>query len=143
MKKNIALGNHNNFVKLLSIARALGINRKSFDIMVDGLPVYFWIHDEKHTIIFANQAFEENFGVWRHQRCYQLIMRKESVCSCCRFEKIMENMKAEQCKLCNRGKFGYDINIVHVPIINKDGRKFVVTSNLHLKCFNIQDICQI
>lgn len=137
MKRNKTLDNLAHFVDLLSIARALGINRKSFDIMVDGLPVYFWIHDEKHTIIFANQAFEENFGVWRHQKCYQLIMRKESACSCCPFEKIMEHMKAEQCKLCNRGEFGYDINIFHVPIINKDGRKFVVTSTLHLQDFTI------
>ena len=136
MKKDKTQDKRDDFVDLLSITRALGIDKESFDGMLDGLPVYLWIHDEKHTIIFGNQAFEKKFGVWRNQKCYRLIMQEKSVCSCCPYETLLKNMKAEQCKLCNRGNFGYDINIVHVPITNKDGRKFIVTSNLHLKYLN-------
>ncbi|MCP4340101.1 MAG: hypothetical protein GY799_14730 [Desulfobulbaceae bacterium] len=125
-------------VGIASIKKMLGRGRESFNTMLDELPAYLWMHDENYTIVYANHAFKEKFGNCTNQKCYQCLMGNENACSCCRLKKILKNMKAEQCKLCKRVNFGYDINIVHMPIINKDGQKFIIKSNLHINYLGLQ-----
>lgn len=119
-------------VDILSIQRILGMKIESFNSILDELPVYLWMHDENHTVVYGNDAFKETFGTYQKQTCYQCLMGKSDVCSCCRSQKTLPNKIPAQCKICKRGNSGYDINIFHMPITNKDGQQFILKSSLHI-----------
>ncbi|MBU0961826.1 MAG: hypothetical protein KKD01_19225 [Proteobacteria bacterium] len=123
----------NDIFNISSIQRMLEADKESFNTMLDELPVCLWLHDENHTIIYSNKGFKEKFGTCQKQTCYQCIMREKNVCSCCQSKKSLANEKPDQCNLCKRGNCGYDINIIHMPITDKDGQKFILKSSLHIK----------
>lgn len=106
--------------------------------MLDGLPIYLWMHDENYTIVYANHAFKEKFGQDQNLTCYQCLMGEKNVCSCCLFKNPLKNVQPEMCKVCKRKNSGYDIDIYHIPIIDKKGQKFILTSNLHIDDLDIQ-----
>jgi hypothetical protein len=133
MKANQTLEKIDEVADILTTLKLLGIDSESFNSMLDDLPIYLWVHDENHTIVYGNNSFKENFGALHKQTCHQCLMGEEKVCSCCPSRITSEEKKPERCKLCKRGKSGYDLNVFHTPITNKEGRKFVLKSSLHIK----------
>lgn len=115
-----------------SIQSLLGIERESFNTMLDDLPVCLWMHDENYTLVYGNHSFKVAFGNYYKQRCYQCLMRKKEVCSCCRSQRSLTSKKPEQCKLCKRRASVYDINMFHTPITDNKGQKFILKSSLHI-----------
>ena len=107
--------------------------RESLPPLLDDLPVYLWMHDQEHRIIYANQEFNNHFINCRNKTCYQCLMGKTSVCSCCLLKKMTTKKKAQQCRLCKRGTSGYDIIIFHTPIINNAGEQFILKSSVHIQ----------
>lgn len=117
---------------ILFIQKIFGVDRDSFNILLDELPVYIWMHDENRSIVYANHCFKKQFGTCQQQPCYQCVMGEKDICRCCVSTKILEQGKTEHCKLCKRKTFGYDINIFHTPIINSHGQKFILKSSIHI-----------
>jgi hypothetical protein len=124
-------------VDTLTSLRLLGINGETLDIIRDELSVHLWIHDEEHKIVYGNNGFTKNFGTFLQQTCHQCMMKEKNICSCCLSKRSMDNEKPEWCRFCKRRNSGYDINIIHTPITNKNGRKFILHSSLHIKNLNI------
>ena len=108
---------------ILTTLKILGIDldTESFSSMLDELPVFLWVHDENNTIVYGNREFRENFGTCVKQKCHQCLMGKSEPCQCCLSRKAGRGEKTERCKLCKRRNNGYDINIFHTPITNKEG----------------------
>ena len=133
MKQNKTREKNDEVADILTTLKLLGIESESFNKTLDNLPMYLWVHDEKHRIIYGNSSFKKNFATLHKQKCYQCLMGEENVCGCCPSRKTLGDEQTEQCKLCKRGNSGYDLNVFHTPITNKEGRKFVLTSSLHIK----------
>lgn len=119
---------------ILTTLRVLGIDMEteSFSSMLDELPVFLWVHDESNTIVYGNREFRENFGTCVKQKCHQCLMGKENACNCCLSREALHNDKTERCKLCKRRNSGYDINIFHTPITNRNSRKYILKSSFHI-----------
>lgn len=128
-------------IETLTTLRLLGINSASLNAMLSTLPVTLWIQDDAHTIVYGNPEFRENFRTCLHQRCHQCLRGEESACSCCLSKKIVENEKTARCNHCKRGKYGYDINIIHQPITTKSGHTFILHSSRHLPDLRILAEC--
>ncbi|MDO8948744.1 MAG: hypothetical protein Q7U88_16565 [Desulfocapsaceae bacterium] len=124
-------------VEALTTLRLLGIKSASYNTMLNELPVYLWIHDDRQKIVYGNRAFIENFPTCLQQPCHQCLMGEESPCSCCPSEKFQGNKTPERCNLCKRGKSGYDINIIHKPITHQNGEKFIFHSSRHITDLSI------
>jgi hypothetical protein len=124
-------------VDTLTSLRLLGINGETLDIMRDELSFHLWMHDEEHKIVYGNNGFTKNFGTFLQQTCHQCMMKEKNICSCCLSKKSMDNEKPERCRFCKRRNSGYDINIIHTPITNENGHKFILHSSLHIKNLNI------
>lgn len=104
---------------------------------LDELPLCIWMHDENYTITYGNHAFEERFGCLQKKVfCYQWLMGKESICSCCVSKKTWADTQPEHCRNCKRKKNGYDLNVYHVPIISETGKTCNLKSSLHLRDLN-------
>ena len=139
MKNNNILKKSDNFMDTdtASTLRFLGINSESFDIMRDDLSVHLWIHDENNIIVYGNQSFTKNFGPCLKQKCHQCLMGGKTSCRCCLSKISMKNEKPACCELCKRRNSRYDINIIHTPITDTDGHKFILHSSLHIKDLSI------
>ena len=120
-------------IRILTTFRQPEKESDSLNNVLDDLPVYLWMHDENHRIVYENSGVTKEIGTCRKQRCYQCLMGATGVCPCCKSKKVLKNKVMEQCTFCKRRYSGYDISIFHIPIINKEGQQFILTSSLHIK----------
>ncbi len=104
----------------------------SINILLDELPVCFWMHDEDYSIVYANRAVEERFGPCYGRKCYEYFMKENSICNCCLSKSILSGEHKEMCSHCKRSNKAFDIDIYHISLVNKDGKKFIVKSNMHI-----------
>lgn len=120
---------------ILTTLRVLGIEleTESFSSMLEEFPVVFWVHDENNNIVYGNREFRDNFSTCDEQKCHQCLMGSQKVCNCCLSYKALSSNGKERCKLCKRGNCGYDINIFHIPITNRNGQKYILKSSFHIK----------
>ncbi|MDA8139460.1 MAG: PAS domain S-box protein [Desulfobacteraceae bacterium] len=51
--------------------------------LFDAIPMGVAVVDRDHTIIHANRAFEEMFGVWQGRKCYAVRKGRSEVCNQC------------------------------------------------------------
>lgn len=137
MKPNQTEEKFDEVADILTTLILLEIDSESFNSILDELPVYLWMHDENHNIVYGNQGFKAKFGGCQKKTCYQSLMGEKEVCSCCLSQKTLENVKPERCNLCKRGTSGYDINMFHTPITYKDGQKLILKSSHHLKDLSV------
>ncbi len=108
----------------------------SLSILFDKLPVCFWMHDEDYSIIYANRAVEEMFGPCYGRKYYEYFMKEYSICNCCLSKSILSGQHDERCSHCRRSNKAFDIDIFHIPFVSKDGKKFIVKSNMHIHDMN-------
>lgn len=124
------------FAEIFSALKLLGINEVALDKIiakVDDLAVHLWIHDKQHTIVYGNSFFLNNVANCIQQSCYQRLMGRKKVCSCCMSQKCIAGNTTQRCTLCKRNYLGYDINIVHAPVHNADGDRFVIKASYYLE----------
>jgi hypothetical protein len=131
IKRNIADG-----ADILAPLELLGIEKEVMVSLLnkrEDLPIYLWIHDADHKIIYGNSSFAGTYGNCLKQPCYRSLMGKESSCSCCLSEKVLAGHTTEKCSVCRRNGHGYDIEIVHTTIKNNKNQTFIVKSSYHLE----------
>ena len=127
--------NCEDFADLFSAVRQLGIDDRDFMRLMDeieDLPVHLWIHDQNHRIVYGNSYLLEKVGNCMMRPCYRHFMGEKQVCGCCPATNSSGGVRAEQCTICKRNGFGYDISISHTSITNKAGEAFVIKSSYHL-----------
>lgn len=52
--------------------------------VLDHLPIYVYIRDQDHRVVYANQYFRETFGEPEGEFCYRLVQGREEPCRGCR-----------------------------------------------------------
>ncbi len=110
----------------------LRIDTESYGNLTDDLPVYIWVHDENHTVVYGNKHFLQSYDHCLKKSCYQCLMGEKTPCRCCQSRKSFATNKPQRCQLCKRNGFGYDLNTFHTPLTNKHGDSFILKSSLHL-----------
>ncbi len=135
MKQKQLRENTHEAATVLTTLELLGVELGAFNNILDRLPITLWMHDENHKIIFGNDRFKETFGAFQKQTCHQCLMGKENVCSCCPSKRTPNTKNPDQCKLCKRGNSGYDLNVFHSTITDKNGQNFFLKSSFHIKDF--------
>ena len=109
----------------------------SANTLLDELPVCFWMHDEQYSIVYANRAVEERFGPCHGRKCYECFMGENTICNCCQSKSILAGRQGEKCTHCKRSNKAFDINIYHIPLVNEDGKNFIIKCNMHIQDINI------
>lgn len=125
------------FLKSFSEFQTLEREDASLNALLNELSVCFWMHDEDYSIVYANRVVEEKFGPCHGRKCYEYFMGEENICSCCLSKNILTTMLDEKCSHCKRGSKTFDIDIYHIPLVNQDGKKFIVKSNMHIQDINL------
>jgi hypothetical protein len=104
----------------------LSMDVKAINNSLDRLPLFFWAHNDLHTIVYNNLLARENFGDCTGQQCYECLMGEKKVCRCCMTAKILKYNEPEVCRGCQRGDGGPTFDTFHSPVIMKDGSKYVL-----------------
>lgn len=135
LRPSSAKSNSEDSAKVFAALDVLGIGREIFFNLLeerDELPVNFWIHDANRILVYGNSFFKETYGHCLKRSCHQCLMGEKNICTCCQSDKALASFKAKKCSVCKRNGYGYDINVLHSPIITRD-RSFILTSYLHLE----------
>lgn len=131
--------NYSDYLEILFGFRALETQEDQDNTLLDTLPVYFWIHDACYSIVHANQAVTERFGLFQGRKCYEYFMGKNTICNYCPSKSILEGGHDRKCTHCRRSNNTFDLNIYHVPFIYEDGKKYIIKCNIHFQKINFLD----
>ena len=137
MPRKMVEENYSDFLESFFGLRTLEKEAASLNTLLDELPMCFWMHDEQYLIVYANLAVEERFGQCHGRKCYEFFMGENNICSCCQSKNILTGGQDKRCTHCKRINKTFDINIYHILLVNEDGKKFIVKSNMHIQDINI------
>lgn len=96
------------------------------------LPISLWAHDENHTVVYGNKIFMEKFGSPCSQQCHDCLMSEEQQCDCCQTRSIKNRYESKKCHLCKRNGKGYDLNVCHTSMKNRDGKRIFLKVGFHV-----------
>lgn len=126
-----------------TIVDCLGLDRSFFYNSLDpdseffisntmDLPISLWAHDENHTVVYGNKFFMEKFGNRCRQKCHDCLMSEGQQCDCCQTRTIADNHELKKCHLCKRNGNGYDINVCHMSMKNRYGKRIFLKTGFHV-----------
>jgi PAS domain S-box-containing protein len=91
--------------------------------LIESIPLGIAVIDPEYNLVYANKAFEQLFGPWKSQKCYNAYKNKDRMCAYCEstmtFKDGLSRVNEEE---------GYDINgryisyLQHItPFVDEDG----------------------
>jgi hypothetical protein len=97
----------------------------ALDGLLDELPLLFWAQGEDRTIVHTNRKFRETYGVGLGQACYRCVMERETVCDCCKSDRVLARNRSEECRGCVQEGGRQAWQVRHHPVTRDDGARFV------------------
>ncbi len=83
------------------------------------MPDLIYIVSEQFDIIFANPAFESEFGDYRNRKCFSVLENGIQQCTWCHIDKVFAGNTVRWELACSQNKKTYDI--IKTPLYNADG----------------------
>jgi PAS domain S-box-containing protein len=91
--------------------------------LIESIPLGIAVIDPEYNLVYANKAFEQLFGPWKNQKCYNAYKNKDKMCAYCEstmtFKDGHSRVNEEE---------GYDTNGRYIsylqhttPIVDQDG----------------------
>ncbi|MBU0479612.1 MAG: hypothetical protein KKG47_00790 [Proteobacteria bacterium] len=105
----------------------LGLTAQELYESVNAIPVYLWIHNQDHKVVYHNQLVKEKFGNCLGRDCHTCLMGRHETCSCCKTSEILESRQPYKCHGCRRGGNGQVFDTFHTPLAQYKGSKYVLS----------------
>jgi PAS domain-containing protein len=83
------------------------------------MPDLIYIVSEQFDIIYANPAFESEFGDYRNKKCFSVLEKSRQQCSWCHIDRVITGNTVRWELTCSRNGKTYDI--IKTPLNNADG----------------------
>ncbi|MFH1992074.1 MAG: PAS domain S-box protein [Pseudomonadota bacterium] len=95
------------------------INEQLFDTIPLGIAVI----DPEFNLVYANSAFEQLFGSWKHHKCYNIYKSREDMCSYCESTLTFKDGTPRINEEVGYDRSGRQIRYLQhtTPIVDEDG----------------------
>jgi two-component system cell cycle sensor histidine kinase/response regulator CckA len=109
---------------------ALEQERQRLYDLLDALPAFVSLHDERHTLRFANRRLREAFGETAGRFCYEIFYKQQAPCDGCPTGSVINTQTAFEWERTTDD--GRTLQIFKYPFRDTDGTPCVLTLALDI-----------
>ena len=104
-------------------------NQKLLDVL-EMLPVYVCLYDEKRNIVFANKYLRKRFDKPKGKKCYKIFYGTNDYCSKCQILEVFQNNKPIVFEKTQIDGETYEIH--DYPFLDIDGNRMVLELGINI-----------
>ena len=104
-------------------------NQKLLDVL-EMLPVYICLYDEKRNIVFANKCLRKRFDKPKGKKCYKIFYGTNDYCSNCPILEVFQNNKPIVFEKTQIDGETYEIH--DYPFLDIDGNRMVLELGINI-----------